>query len=90
VLPNCIAPIFVQASLDMGYVILTAASLGFLGVGAQPPTPEWGLMVSSGRKFFPKQWWVSTYPGLAIFVTVLAFNLFGDALRDMLDPKVQE
>lgn len=87
ILPNCLPPILVQASLDMGYVILTAASLGFLGLGAQPPTAEWGLMVSSGRQLFPRWWWVSTYPGLAIFVTVLLFNLAGDGLRDILDPR---
>ncbi|MGE5483469.1 MAG: nickel transporter permease [Ignavibacteriales bacterium] len=89
ILPNCMAPIMVQASLDMGYVLLTAASLGFLGLGAQPPTAEWGLMVSSGRQFFPRWWWVSTYPGLAIFVTVLLFNLAGDGVRDILDPRLR-
>jgi len=90
ILPNCMASIMVQASLDMGYVLLTAASLGFLGLGAQPPTAEWGLMVSSGRQFFPRWWWVSTYPGLAIFVTVLLFNLAGDGIRDVLDPRLRK
>lgn len=90
IVPNCVAPVIVQVSLDFGYVVLTAASLGFLGLGAQPPTPEWGLMVSSGRRFFPDWWWVSTFPGLAIFVTVLCFNLIGDGLRDALDPKLKD
>jgi peptide/nickel transport system permease protein len=73
----------------MGYVILTAASLGFLGLGAQPPMPEWGLMVSIGKQYFPTWWWNATFPGLAIFVSVLGFNLLGDSLRDMLDPKLR-
>ncbi len=90
ILPNAMAPILVQASLDFGYVILTAASLGFLGLGAQPPTPEWGLMVSVGRKFFPKWWWVATFPGLAIFVAVLCFNLAGDGLRELSDPRLRK
>ncbi|MFQ6125465.1 MAG: ABC transporter permease [Candidatus Heimdallarchaeota archaeon] len=81
VIPNCIAPIVVQASLDLGYVILTAASLGFLGLGAQPPAAEWGLMVSIGRGFFPNWWWITTFPGLAIFISVLGFNLLGDGIR---------
>lgn len=89
IVPNCIGPIIVQVSLDIGYAILTAASLGFLGVGAQPPTSEWGLMVSWGRKFLPTWWWVSTFPGLAIFIGVLAFNLVGDGLRDVLDPRLR-
>jgi peptide/nickel transport system permease protein len=89
IIPNCIAPIVVQGSLDFGYAILTAASLGFLGVGAQPPTAEWGLMVSYGRHFFPSWWWVTTFPGLAIFVCVLGFNLLGDGLRDVLDPRLR-
>jgi peptide/nickel transport system permease protein len=89
ILPHCIAPIIVQATLDMGYVILTAASLGFLGLGAQPPMPEWGLMVSIGKQYFPTWWWNATFPGLAIFVSVLGFNLLGDSLRDMLDPKLR-
>lgn len=89
VIPNCIAPIVVQASLDLGYVILTAASLGFLGLGAQPPAAEWGLMVSIGRGFFPNWWWIATFPGLAIFISVLGFNLLGDGIRDVLDPKLR-
>ena len=71
----------------MGGIILTAAGLGFIGFGAQPPTPEWGVMVSEGRNFLVHQWWVSTLPGLAILVIVLGFNLLGDGIRDILDPK---
>jgi peptide/nickel transport system permease protein len=89
IIPNCIGPIIVQCSLDIGYAILTAASLGFLGVGAQPPMAEWGLMVSYGRLFFPHWWWVATFPGLAIFLGVLGFNLLGDGLRDILDPRLR-
>lgn len=86
-LPLCVPSIIVRASLDMGGVILTAASLGFLGLGAQPPEPEWGAMIASGRQFFLDQWWVSTFPGLAICVATVGFNLLGDGLRDVLDPK---
>jgi peptide/nickel transport system permease protein len=89
IIPHCIAPIIVQATLDMGYVILTAASLGFLGLGAQPPTPEWGLMISIGKAYFPNAWWVAFFPGLAIFISVLGFNLLGDGLRDILDPRLR-
>jgi peptide/nickel transport system permease protein len=87
VLPNATTPVLVQASLDFGGVILTAAALSFLGLGAQEPTPEWGLMVNSGRAFFQTQWWLVTFPGLAILFTALAFNLLGDGLRDRLDPR---
>ncbi|WP_256301877.1 ABC transporter permease [Haloarchaeobius salinus] len=89
ILPNVLAPITVKMSLDMGYAILVAASLGFLGLGAQPPTPEWGTMVSQGRDYMPAQWWYSTFPGLAIFLIVLGFNFLGDGLRDMFDVEVQ-
>jgi len=89
ILPNCWAPAMVQASMDVGYAILTAAALGFIGVGAQPPTPEWGLMVSQGRIYLPVYWWASTFPGLAILVAVLGFNLLGDALRDLFDPRIR-
>ncbi len=89
ILPNCIAPIIVQGSMDMGYAILAAAALGFLGIGAQEPTPEWGLMVSIGRGFIVDYWWVATFPGVAIIITVLGFNLLGDGLRDILDPKLR-
>lgn len=87
VLPNSSTPILVQASLDFGYAILTTASLGFIGLGATPPTPEWGLMISNARSIFLEYWWTATFPGAAIFVTVIAANLMGDALRDALDPK---
>ena len=89
VLPNCVAPIIVNASMDLGYVILAAASLGFLGIGAQPPMPEWGLMISIGRLYTIDYWWLATFPGLAIMVSVLAFNLVGDGLRDVLDPRLR-
>jgi peptide/nickel transport system permease protein len=86
-LPNCVSPIVVKASMDMGTAILAAASLGFIGLGAQPPYPEWGAMISHGRNYLPTWWWYSTFPGLAIYLTVLGFNLVGDGLRDLLDPK---
>jgi len=89
VLPNCLTPIIVQSSMDFGSIILTSAALSFLGLGAQPPTPEWGLMVSTGRTFFLTNWWIVTFPGLAIFTTVLSFNLVGDGLREILDPKMR-
>lgn len=90
VLPNSMAPVIIQASMDMGYTILTAAGLSFIGVGARPPTVEWGLMITDARAYFLDFWWTVTFPGLAIFVTVLAFNLVGDGLRDILDPKVRD
>ena len=87
VAPMCIPSVIIRVTLDMAGIILTAAGLGFLGLGAQPPLPEWGLMISSGRKFLFDQWWVATMPGLAIFTVSLGFNLFGDGLRDVLDPR---
>lgn len=84
--PMCLSTIIVRMSLDMGAIILTAAGLGFLGLGAQPPTPEWGLMVADGRNFLVDQWWVSTLPGIAILIVVMGFNLLGDGIRDILDP----
>ncbi len=84
--PMCLSSIIVRLSLDMGAIILTAAGLGFLGLGAQPPMPEWGLMVSDGRNFLVDQWWVSTLPGIAILIVVMGFNLMGDGARDILDP----
>jgi peptide/nickel transport system permease protein len=90
ILPNCISPVIVRASLDMGLAILTAAALGFLGLGAQEPTPEWGAMVSNARKTFQAAWWNATFPGLAIFATVFAFNVLGDGLRDALDPRIRD
>ncbi len=89
VLPNCLAPIIVQAALSFSTAILDAAALGFLGMGAQPPTPEWGTMLADAREFVLRAWWVVTFPGIAILVTVLAINLMGDGLRDALDPKLR-
>ncbi len=88
-LPNTLAPILVQASFDMGGAILAAAGLSFIGFGAQPPTPEWGVMISEGRQFISTQLWLSLFPGLAILLTVAAFNLIGDGLRDALDPQLR-
>jgi peptide/nickel transport system permease protein len=88
-LPNSLTPIIVQGSMDFGYAILAAASLSFIGIGAQPPTPEWGLMAALSRTRFIDSWWTVGFPGLAIFVTVLAVNLVGDGVRDTLDPKHQ-
>lgn len=87
IVPNALTPILVQGTIDVGTVILAAGSLAFLGLGAAPPTPDWGLMVAEGRTYVLDQWWLSTFPGLAIFVTVLAFNLVGDLLVDLLDPR---
>jgi dipeptide transport system permease protein len=89
VLPNCMAPLIVQATLGFSSAILDLAALGFLGMGAQPPTPEWGTMLSSALQFIQRAWWVVTFPGLAILIVVLAFNLMGDGLRDALDPKLK-
>ena len=89
VLPNCLAPLIVQVSLGFAVAILDAAALGFLGLGAQPPTPEWGTMLSGALQFYQRAWWVLALPGLAILFTVLAFNLVGDGLRDALDPKLK-
>ncbi|NDR57354.1 ABC transporter permease [Aliiruegeria sabulilitoris] len=85
--PLCISSLIIRVTLDMAGIILTAAGLGFLGLGAQPPSPEWGAMISEGRRFILDHWWVATVPGLAIFTVSLAFNLLGDGLRDVLDPK---
>lgn len=89
ILPNCTAPLIVQASLGISTAILDAAALGFLGLGAQPPSPEWGTMLADAREFVLRAWWVVTFPGLAILITVLAFNLLGDGLRDAFDPKLK-
>lgn len=89
ILPNCLAPLIVQATLAFSAAILDAAALGFLGMGAQPPTPEWGTMLAESREFIQRAWWVVTFPGLAILITVLAINLMGDGLRDALDPKLK-
>jgi dipeptide transport system permease protein len=89
VLPNCMAPLIVQATLGFSDAILDAAALGFLGLGAQPPTPEWGTMLANALQFVQRAWWVVTLPGLSILITVLAFNLMGDGLRDALDPRLR-
>ena len=89
VLPNCAAPLIVQATLGVSTAILDAAALGFLGLGAQPPAPEWGTMLADAREFVLRAWWVVTFPGLMILITVLAFNLLGDGLRDAFDPKLK-
>jgi dipeptide transport system permease protein len=89
ILPNCMAPLIVQATLSFSNAILDAAALGFLGMGAQPPQPEWGTMLAESREFVLRAWWVVTFPGLAILITVLAINLMGDGLRDALDPKLK-
>lgn len=89
ILPNCMAPLIVQATLSFSNAILDVAALGFLGMGAQPPDPEWGTMLAEAREFILRAWWVVTFPGLAILITVLAINLMGDGLRDALDPKLK-
>lgn len=89
ILPNCLGPLIVQATLSFSNAILDAAALGFLGMGAQPPTPEWGTMLAKGREFISSAPWIVTFPGLAILITVLAINLIGDGLRDALDPKLK-
>ncbi len=89
ILPNCLGPLIVQATLSFSNAILEAAALGFLGMGAQPPTPEWGTMLARAREFITSAWWIVTMPGLAILITVLAINLVGDGLRDALDPKLK-
>lgn len=89
VLPNVISPVIVLATLSLGVAILTAAGLSFVGLGAKPPSPEWGAMIAEGRQFLQRQWWIGTFPGVAILLTVLAVNLIGDGLRDALDPRMR-
>jgi len=89
ILPNIASAIIVRTSIGMGATILTAAALGFLGLGAPPPTPEWGRMISESREFLPNAWWYAVMPGIAIFLVVMGFNLLGDGLRDILDPKTR-
>jgi peptide/nickel transport system permease protein len=89
VLPNVLAPVIVQATLNVGTAIIETAGLSFLGLGTQPPTPDWGNMLSAGRSYLIDSPWIATFPGLAILITVLAFNLMGDALRDALDPRLR-
>lgn len=87
ILPNIVSPVVVKMSLDVGFAVLTVASLGFVGIGVKPPTPEWGQMLSTARGFLPDYWWAAIFPGAAIFLAVLSFNLLGDGLRDLLDPR---
>lgn len=89
ILPNAVSPIIVRATLGMGFTILVAAVLGFLGMGATPPAPDWGLTIAESRNYLPAAWWYSIFPGLAILVTVLGFNLLGDGLRDLVDPRLR-
>lgn len=89
VLPNIASAVIVRATIGMGFTIMTTAVLGFLGVGATPPSPDWGLAVAEGRDYLPQSWWAVTFPGLGIFITVLGFNLFGDGLRDLVDPRLR-
>jgi peptide/nickel transport system permease protein len=89
VLPNVSSPIIIRATIGMGFTILAAATLSFLGMGAPPPYPNWGLDIAESRRFLPESWWSSTFPGLAIFLTVLGFNLLGDGLRDIFDPRLR-
>ena len=90
IMPMCLSSVIVRMTFDMAGIILTAAGLGFIGLGAQPPLPEWGAMISTGRKFIFDQWWVATVPGFAIFIVSLGFNLLGDAMRDLLDPHLRQ
>ncbi|WP_289142689.1 ABC transporter permease subunit [uncultured Brevibacillus sp.] len=87
IIPNIITPVIIQMTLDLGDAILLVATLGFLGLGVQPPTPEWGSIINTGWKYFLDQWWYPTFPGIAIFLVTISFNILGDGLRDMLDPK---
>jgi peptide/nickel transport system permease protein len=89
IIPNVISPVIIKASMDMGFAILVAAGLGYIGIGVQPPRPEWGVMISEGRGLVRQAWWISTFPGLAMFITVMGFNLLGDGLRDIFDPKMR-
>jgi len=89
IFPNVMAPIVVLATLSVAGAILTTASLSFLGLGAQPPTPEWGAILSRGRAYMRKAWWLTTFPGLAVMIAVLGLNLLGDGLRDILDPRLR-
>jgi len=88
-LPNCVGPIAVQTTLQLGYAVLTSAGLSFLGLGAQPPSPAWGLMIATGRQYLPDQWWMTTFPGMMIFLLVMGFILIGDTIRDVLSRDIQ-
>ena len=87
ILPNAVSPIIIKMTTDFGFAVLTAATLGFIGLGAQPPTPEWGAMINDGQLYFPDEWWIATFPGMAIWLMVFSWNLLGDGLRDVLDPR---
>ncbi|GAB1380052.1 ABC transporter permease [Pararhodobacter sp.] len=89
ILPNIVSPVIVKMSLDMGFAILTVAALGFIGIGVRPPTPEWGTLLSIARNYMPDFWWTAVFPGLAMFLAVFGFNLLGDGLRDVLDPRAR-
>ncbi|MFN3937702.1 MAG: ABC transporter permease [Gemmobacter sp.] len=89
ILPNIVSPVVVKMSLDMGFAILTVASLGFIGIGVRPPTPEWGTLLSISRSYMPDFWWTAVFPGLAMFLAIFGFNLLGDGLRDVLDPRAR-
>lgn len=89
ILPNAVSPIIIKMTTDFGFAVLTAAALGFIGLGAQPPTPEWGAMINDGRLYFPDEWWIATFPGMAIWLMVFSWNLLGDGLRDVLDPRAR-
>jgi peptide/nickel transport system permease protein len=90
ILPNMLTPVLVKASMDIGFAVLTLAALGFIGLGAQPPTPDWGKMIADGRRYLPESWWVTTFPGIAIFLTVFGFNILGDGIRDVFDPRARD
>jgi peptide/nickel transport system permease protein len=89
ILPNVISPVIVRATIGLGFTILVAAVLGFLGMGATPPAPDWGLAIAESREYLPNAWWYATFPGLAILLTVMGFNLLGDGLRDLVDPRLR-
>ena len=89
ILPNALSPVIVRATIGLGFTILVAAVLGFLGMGATPPSPDWGLAIADSRSYLPRAWWYATFPGLAILITVMGFNLLGDGLRDIVDPRLR-
>lgn len=90
ILPNITTPILVKATMDIGFAVLTLASLGFIGLGSQPPDPDWGKMIADGRRYLPESWWLTAFPGMAIFLTVFGFNLLGDGIRDVFDPRSRD
>jgi peptide/nickel transport system permease protein len=90
VLPNILTPVVVKATMDVGFAVLTLASLGFIGLGAQPPDPDWGRMIADGRRYLPESWWLTFFPGAAIFLSVFGFNILGDGIRDVFDPRSRD